>query len=642
MGHCIDCYGSSVVAPCSDQGCLSTNFGKCITYSGIDLFCATGAIGNISVGGTAVVPGTTTTHSNVSGTNISGSGTGATFDVVRTAGSNSYTVVVANRGSGYAALNQVRILGTSVGGASPANDITITVSTLNAVIASGANLDTIITTFHNALCSGISGAGGLDYSTLNYSCLRQNGVLTGIGTPITTETQFVTSSSAALCALNTSLNAYDTTVNISAFTNVGSLPGVTAPYNLNEVLGGIATNLVNLDAQQNYSSITSNPCVSYAFTTKPVTSVVSDYFNWITTNMCGMYTTLNGTITSTTTTANNLKTYIAGAGTIPSVVNTSTLTGGSATSTAATAITLLVSQVTAINTALLSVPSSNFALTWASCFPGSFGANSVFKSQTWNFSNTAASLQTQLDRIVTVLSRLNIKFDATYFTVDATTSCGASIGLQAGVAFSPASLNAAVLNDLGDVTTSSLVNGDFLTYDTGVWKNKVVTVKINGATTSVTKTVSAGEVSFDLAITNATPTAIPLNPNNTGEYTVANAPRFPLGTQPVPYGVLHGDMVTLHGVFQINPVGGGLVWAHLGTKVIATLPLALRPAGIIYFNVELYVKVGATYSSTYTRATGQIDPAGNFTLILMNPTGSLALTSSDLIEVVIGGATYVV
>ena len=131
MGHCTDCYGSSVVAPCSDQGCLSTNFGKCITYSGVDLFCATGAIGNISVGGTAVVPGTTTTHANISGTNITGTGTGATFDVVRTAGSNTYSVIVANRGSGYAALNQIRILGTSVGGASPANDITITISTLN-------------------------------------------------------------------------------------------------------------------------------------------------------------------------------------------------------------------------------------------------------------------------------------------------------------------------------------------------------------------------------------------------------------------------------------------------------------------------------------------------------------------------------
>lgn len=640
MGHCTDCYGSSVVAPCSDKGCLSTNFGKCITYSGIDLFCATGAIGNISVAGTAVVPGTTTTHSNVSGTNISGTGTGATFDVVRTAGSNTYSVVVANRGSGYAALNQILIPGTSIGGASPANDITITISTLNAVIPSGANLDTIITIFHNALCSGISGGGGLDYSSLNYSCLRVGGILTGIGTPITTESQFVQSSAAGLCALSTTLQNYDAEIILNPIE--GALPGLPASYNLDQYLTSSTSYLNTLASYVAMGDVLASPCVGYAFTTKPTTALVADYFNWITTNMCGMYTTLNGSLTSVTTTANNLKTYIAGAGAIPSVVNTSTLPGGSTTSNASAAISLLVSQVTAINTTLLSVPTADYSLTWASCFTGSFPANSAFKSQTWNFPNTAASLQTQLDRIVTVLSKLNIKFDSTYFTVDATSSCGATIGLQTGVAFTPASLNAAVLSDLGDVTTASLLNGDFLTYDSGAWKNKVVNVTINGSTASVTKTIAAGEVSFDLAITNTTPSIIPLTPNNTSEYTVATAVRFPLGAQPFPYAVKHGDMVTLHGVFQLNPVGIGLNWTHLNAKIIANLPVGVRPTGPVYFNVELYVKIGAEYSTIYTRATGQIDPTGNLSLILMNPGGNISLTTSDLLEVVIGGVTYAI
>jgi hypothetical protein len=640
MGHCTDCYGSSVVAPCSDQGCLSTNFAKCITYSGIDLFCATGAVGSISVGGTAVVPGTTTTHSNVSGTNISGTGTGATFDIVRTAGSNTYSVVVANRGSGYAALNQILIPGTSVGGASPANDITITISTLNAVIASGSNLDTIITTFHNALCSGISGAGGLDYSGLNYSCLRLGGTLTGIGTPITTEPQFVESSSAALCSLSTTLQDYDGQIILNSIE--GDLPGLPATYNLDQYLTSLTAYVNTIASYVEMDNVLANPCVSYAFTTKPTTDLVSDYFNWITTNMCGMYTTLNGNLTTTTTTANNLKTYIAGAGTVPSVVDTSTITGGSSTSTAAAAITLLVAQVTSINNTLLSVPSSTFALTWATCFPGTFPSNSVFANQTWNFSNTAASLQTQLDRIVTVLSRLNIKFDTTYFTVNSASSCGALITLASGVAFTPASLNAAVINDLGDVTTASLANGDFLSYETGVWKNKVVTVKVNGSTASVTKTIAAGEVSFDLALTNSTPSVVPLTPNNTAEYTVANAVRFPLGAQPVPYAVKHGEMVTLHGVFQIIPVGGGLSWSHLGAKIIANLPLDVRPTGPVYFNAELYIKIGSAYSPNYTRATGQIDPTGDLSLILMNPAGTLNLTTADLIEVVIGGVTFAI
>jgi len=638
MGHCTDCYGSTVVAPCSDAGCLSINYAKCITYSGVDLYCATGAIGTISVSGTAVVPGTTTTHSNISGTNLSGTGVGATFDVVRTAGSNTYSVILANRGSGYAALNQITIPGTSVGGASPANDITITIQTLNAVIPTGANLDTIITTFHNALCSGIAGAGGLDYSTLNYSCLRQSGVLTGIGSPITTEAQFVQSASAALCALNTTLQDYDGQIILNAIE--GTVPGLSGTYNLDQYLGALTSYVNTIQSYLDFGSILGNPCVGYAFTTKPVsTDSIADYFNWITTNMCGIYTSLNGTISSTTTTANNLKTYIAGAGAIPSVVNTSTLPGGSATSNASTAINLLVSQVASINTTLTTVPTSTYALLWASCFPGTFPANSVFIGQTWNFTNAAASLQTQLDRIVTVLSTLNIKFDATKFTITSG-PCGPSIGLQPGVAFSPASLNAAVLNDLGDVTIAGVTNGDILTYD-AVWKNKAITVKINGATTNVTKTVSASEILFDLAIVNSSPTIYPLLPNATAEYSVANAVRFPLGGQPFPFVVLAGGMATLNGVLQINPTS--MTWAHLGTKIVATLPTQVRPlTNDVFFNVELYIKVGASYSNTYTRATGQITTAGSLILHLMNPSGSLILTGGDLIEVVIGGVTYAI
>jgi hypothetical protein len=81
----------------------------------------------------------------------------------------------------------------------------------------------------------------------------------------------------------------------------------------------------------------------------------------------------------------------------------------------------------------------------------------------------------------------------------------------------------------------------------------------------------------------------------------------------------------------------------LGTKIVATLPAPVRPTTTdVYFNVELYVKVGATYSNSYTRATGQITPTGNLILHLMNPSGSLVLTGADLIEVVIGGVTYAI
>lgn len=642
MGHCVDCYGTSTIAPCATVGCLSTNYGKCITYSGLDLYCSIGAVGEFTSAGTAVVPGTTTVYT-LGGTNVSGTGTGATFEVTRTVGTDAYTVKIANRGSGYAVGNQVKILGTALGGATPANDLVFTITTLNPVIATGAVLDDIIATFHNALCSGMSGSG-LDYSSLNYSCLRQSGVLTGIGSPITTESQFVTSASAAMCALNTTLNAYDTTVNISSFTNVGSLPGVTSPYNLNEVLGGVATAITTINSGLNYASITSNPCVAYAFTSKPSTSVVADYFNWVTTNMCGMYGSLDADITTVTTNANNLKTYISGLSAVPASVDTSTLPGGSASSTASTAITLLVSQVAGINGTIASVPASTYALTWASCFGGSYPTNSVFKSQSWNYTNTAASIQTQFDRIVSVLSSLNIKFDATHFTVT-TGSCGPTIALASAYAFSPASLNAAVLNDLGDVNSATPTTNHFLVRDvSGQWVNKSVNVTINGSSTGVTKTDGAGvggAVNFDLTIVNTTPTIYALTGNSTAEYSVSNAVRFPLGSQPLPYGVKHGGMVTLHGVFQLTMLGA-FSWTHLGSKIIATLPAAIRPTNPTYFVAELYVKSAGVYSMTNTRATGQIDSAGNLTLILMNSAGTISLTTADLIEVVIGGVSYVI
>jgi hypothetical protein len=357
-----------------------------------------------------------------------------------------------------------------------------------------------------------------------------------------------------------------------------------------------------------------------------------------------MYTSLNGNVTTVTTTANSLKTYISGGSAVPANVNTSTLPGGSSTSTASVAINLLVSQVAALNAISATIPASTYALTWASAFPGSYPANSAFKGQTWNYTNTAASIQTQFDRIVSILSSLNIKFDATHFTVS-TSSYGATIALAPAYAFSAASLNTCYLNDLGDVNSATPTNNHFLVRDvSGQWTNKSLNITINGSGTNVAKTDGAGvggAVTFDLTIPDATPTIYALTGNSTAEYTVSNAVRFPLGSQPMPYGVKQGGIVTLHGVLQMSMIGA-FSWSHLGSKIIASLPSAIRPTNPVYFVAEVYVKASGTYAMTNTRATGQIDSSGNLTLILMNSAGSISLVTSDLIEVVIGGTTYAI
>jgi len=72
------------------------------------------------------------TFTGLSGTNIVGTGTSATFDVALS--NTKYTVTVNATGSGYATSNTIKILGTQVGGITPANDIIITVTAPSGAI----------------------------------------------------------------------------------------------------------------------------------------------------------------------------------------------------------------------------------------------------------------------------------------------------------------------------------------------------------------------------------------------------------------------------------------------------------------------------------------------------------------------------
>ena len=78
------------------------------------------------------------TYSGVSGSNVSGTGTSATFDVTRSG--TKYTVAIpgGSTGTGYANGNVIKILGSQLGGISPANDLLITVSG-----SSGGNITSV-------------------------------------------------------------------------------------------------------------------------------------------------------------------------------------------------------------------------------------------------------------------------------------------------------------------------------------------------------------------------------------------------------------------------------------------------------------------------------------------------------------------
>ena len=80
----------------------------------------------------AVATGSTATYPTVATTTVTGTGTGAIFTITRTsAGSSTYqtsntTITVLNSGSGYASGDVIKVLGSALGGSSPANDLTIT------------------------------------------------------------------------------------------------------------------------------------------------------------------------------------------------------------------------------------------------------------------------------------------------------------------------------------------------------------------------------------------------------------------------------------------------------------------------------------------------------------------------------------
>jgi hypothetical protein len=94
--------------------------------------------GTISAGSQWQVAKYITTAAQYTGVSATGgAGSGATFDVTRNG--SKYYVTVNAAGTDYVRLNTLTIAGTDVGGASPANDIVVTLTTLNSV--SGAIVD---------------------------------------------------------------------------------------------------------------------------------------------------------------------------------------------------------------------------------------------------------------------------------------------------------------------------------------------------------------------------------------------------------------------------------------------------------------------------------------------------------------------
>ena len=86
-----------------------------------------------------------TTYSGLTPTNVSSSGSGAVLTIVcygatTTYNSTNTSVTVTTAGSGYAVGDTVKILGTSLGGATTANDLTLTITAIAQGVSGGERL----------------------------------------------------------------------------------------------------------------------------------------------------------------------------------------------------------------------------------------------------------------------------------------------------------------------------------------------------------------------------------------------------------------------------------------------------------------------------------------------------------------------
>ena len=108
---------------------------------------------------TAGIKGNIATYSSVTGINLTGLGTGAELSVTKNNTTTYVSSTVTANGNGYAVGDSLRVLGSSLGGSSPANDLVVTVATVRS--------DTVLVADDYALIGGLGTGATVDVSRNN-------------------------------------------------------------------------------------------------------------------------------------------------------------------------------------------------------------------------------------------------------------------------------------------------------------------------------------------------------------------------------------------------------------------------------------------------------------------------------------------
>ena len=669
MATCNDCYGTNTAQPCASVGCLSTNYAKCISYSGSNLFCQSGAIATFTFTGTAVAP---TTDTTVVASATGGSGADATFTVVRRAGTTVYEVTLDDVGAAYEVSDVLTIAGTSVGGASPLNDISITVTTLAAVIANGDDLDTVIQNFNNRLCLvSASSPSGLDYTAFNYQCLRVGGNLEGVGTVITTAKAFTEAVASALCSLNTRVKGLELPPIIVDTYFSGSL--ISGTSTMVEVLNEYGEAIG--DVNDKFTVTTSSTCGTFTnlttLTSKPSpTASLGNWFDWVAGNICTNFTEVDTHITSELAEHIAVNTFLYGvAQSFPTsgargdnFVDTACLPGGSATSNVRTAIDLIASELCSLKSIVTAGPTSNYTVAWSGCFTAPYAANSVFNAQGLGTFTNTTTLQTHLNQIATALSALNIKFSSDFTVTNG--DCGPIIGLTGGSTFTCSALASCNLNAMADVTyvgSAPLTSNILVRNNSGQWTNSNLRVIVNGLDSVQTNfgTYNAGNNSLDINITLPATSVSALIPSPVSSgWLVQFGPAPHIADWPkliknATSGIVQPYSDT--GVKLVNNSGGNLTIADNASVPLLNItdPSYLPGPAIggsnLYFPVSVVEKTsGGTLNAIHNclikvyAETNAVFTSGSFsTMDLVNVKGgSIVVSNGNTLDIYFGGISW--
>ena len=201
--------GTYSVTPAGLQAGTGFKVGETVTILGADLGGATPA--NNAVITVSSVGSSTVTYTNPTQSGYSGSGSSATFNITKTG--TTYTVAITAAGSGFAANETIKVVGTQLNGATTANDATITITTVD-----GSGGITGATIAGTGLAEGpIAGFGLTSGTGAAFGTITKGMLVTGTGISGDVTVKTVTSQTSII--LDTAVSLADNAV-LSFVTNI--------------------------------------------------------------------------------------------------------------------------------------------------------------------------------------------------------------------------------------------------------------------------------------------------------------------------------------------------------------------------------------------------------------------------------------